>query len=213
MKEIDVKYKKDKKGVVPTQGYEEDFAYDMYASKGVLVPPLTFKSIKVPTGLRTEFNPLEVGMKVSLRSGVASKTPLVLSNSPGIIEGTYRGELQILVRNSFIDSHLVNFAFNLKGERVYLKDIPSYVLKEARNFYEEETELLGYDDVGEEHYETVYRRLVPRGTVYIAEKDRLAQLHMSSKYKINWCPTKKLTETVRGEKGIGSSGIKNKEEN
>ncbi|WP_220428491.1 hypothetical protein, partial [Streptococcus lutetiensis] len=89
MKKLEVMYKKEKGAVKPTQGYEGDFAFDMYASEGRLVPPLTFRSVPVPTNLKTAFDPIEAGMFISLRSGCASKTPLIVSNSPGIVEGTY----------------------------------------------------------------------------------------------------------------------------
>jgi dUTPase len=206
VKQIDVFYNKTKHGKVPTQGYPGDFAYDMYVSKGTLVPPLTFKSIMVETDLRTAFDPVEVGMKISLRSGAAAKTPLVVPNTPGIVEGTYRDGLKILVRNSFIDSRLVDFAFTVEGKRIPVKDIPPQVLTRARQFYNEETELLGYEGVTPEVQEMVYKTHVPAGTVYIAKHDRIAQMHFQEKVAANFIPKEDLPDSVRGEKGMGSSG-------
>lgn len=209
MKQIDVLYNLSKDGVEPTQGYELDYAYDVYASKGVLVPPLTFKSVRIHTGLRTAFDPELVGLMANLRSGIAANTPLILSNGTGIIEGTYRGEIQILVRNSFIDNSLVPFVLTLKGEQVPISELPKEVLEEARRFYEEETNLLGYEGIDKTVQQIAYQTVVPRGTIYIQKHERVAQLSLSDKFSINWIETDKLPESVRQEGGLGSSGVKN----
>jgi dUTPase len=209
MKQIDVLYNLSKDGLEPTQGYELDYAYDVYASKGVLVPPLTFKSVRIHTGLRTAFDPELVGLMANLRSGIAANTPLILSNGTGIIEGTYRGEIQILVRNSFIDNSLVPFVLTLKGEQVPISELPKEVLEEARRFYEEETNLLGYEGIDKTVQQIAYQTVVPRGTIYIQKHERVAQLSLSDKFSINWIETDKLPESVRQEGGLGSSGVKN----
>jgi dUTPase len=209
MKQIDVLYNLSKDGLAPTQGYELDYAYDVYASKGVLVPPLTFKSVRIHTGLRTAFDPELVGLMANLRSGIAANTPLILSNGTGIIEGTYRGEIQILVRNSFIDNSLVPFVLTLKGEQVPISELPKEVLEEARRFYEEETNLLGYEGIDKTVQQIAYQTVVPRGTIYIQKHERVAQLSLSDKFSINWTETDKLPESVRQEGGLGSSGVKN----
>jgi dUTPase len=204
---LDVLYKKDYNAVAPTQGYEDDFAYDLYASEGVLVPPLTFKSIQVPTGLRTAFDPKVYGMKINLRSGTAASTPLILSNSTGIIEGTYRGEIKLLVRNSFIDSRAVDFAFTAKGERIAVKDIPKSVLQRAKEFFNKETKLLGYEKATSQIEKEIFVTKVPAGTVYIAEGDRIAQMHFAEKVHANFIEHEgDLPESVRGTGGFGSSG-------
>lgn len=212
MEEIKVLYKKTKNGKVPTQGYPDDFAYDIYTSKGVLVPPLTFKSVQVETDLKMAFDPIKAGMKVSLRSGAASKTPLIVSNSPGIVEGTYRDGIKILVRNTFIDNRLVDFAFNSRGERIPVSHIPPAVLTQARRFYNDETELLEYGEIAPEVKDKVYKTHVPAGTIYVAKGDRIAQIHYQSRLPATFEPTDELPESTRGERGLGSSGVRAKEE-
>ncbi|AMQ66629.1 putative deoxyuridine 5'-triphosphate nucleotidohydrolase-like protein [Bacillus phage Shbh1] len=207
LKKIEVLYNT-KNGVRPSQGYEGDFAYDIYASEGRLVPPLTFKSVPIPTDLKIAFDPSDIGMKISLRSGVANNTPLVISNAPGIVEGTYRGEVKVLVRNTFIDNRLVEFAFNEKGERIAVKNIPTKVLESARKFYDEETELLNYEGVTPEISKMVFKTHVPAGTVYIAKHTRFAQVHFQNKVFAEFVKADTLPESVRGEKGFGSSGSK-----
>lgn len=208
MKKIEVMYKEGKNVKEPTQGYPGDFAYDIYASKGVLVPPLTFKSIMVETDLKMAFDPIEAGMKVSLRSGAAANTPLLVSNSPGIVEGTYRDGIKVLIRNSFIDNRLVDFAFNLKGERIPVSSIPKEVMARALKFYNEETTKLGYGDTSPEVKKMVYKTHVPAGTIYIAKGDRPAQIHFQEKVTAEFVPTNTLPDSVRGTGGLGSSGHK-----
>ena len=206
MKNLTVLYKKEKGALKPTQGYENDFAYDIYAAEGRLVPPLTFRSVIVPTNLKLAFDPLVAGMQISLRSGAAAKTPLIVSNSPGIVEGTYRGGVGILVRNSFIDSHLVDFVMTVEGKRLPVSKVPAKVLKAAKKFYDEETELLGYDKVSEDLQKSLYKSVVPRGTVYIAKHDRIAQVSFAEKIVADFKEAEVLPESVRQENKFGSSG-------
>ena len=209
MKEIEVFYLGNKPGVTePTQGYEGDVAYDVYAAEGRLIPPLTFRSVVVPTNLHTAFDPEEAGMKLALRSGAAVKTPLLVSNAPGIIEGTYRGNIGILLRNSFIDNSLVNFVFDLNGEKVPLAKVPNSVKKEARRFFDEELARLGYDKPNADMDKALFKTAVPRGTMYVAKGDRPAQIYFSKKIKAKFTPVDTLPESIRGENGKGSSGTK-----
>lgn len=207
-KTVEVLFNVSKDGLKPTQGYEDDYAYDVYANRGVLVPPLTFKSVRIHTGLRTAFDPKLVGLKANLRSGIAANTPLILANGTGIIEGTYRGEIQILVRNSFIDNSLVDFVLTVKGEKIPVSKLPKEVLEEARRFYEEETALLGYEGIDKTVQQIAYKTIVPRGTLYIQKHERVAQLSLADKFAINWIEADTLPESVRGENGTGSSGVK-----
>jgi dUTPase len=208
LKEIEVLYLEKDGLTVPTQGYDEDFAYDVYAAEGRLIPPLTFRSVVVPTNLHTAFDPLAAGMKIALRSGVAFRTPLIVSNAPGIIEGTYRGNIGILLRNSFIDNSLVNYVYGLKGEKIPLSEVPNVVKKEARKFFDEETEILGYDKTEGELKKVLFKTAVPKGTMYIAKGDRPAQMYFSPKIKATFKAADSLPDSTRGENGKGSSGTK-----
>lgn len=206
MNEIEVLYTLGKNGIKPTQGYEDDYAHDVYASEGKIVPPSSFKSIMIPTELKTAFDPIEAGLKVSLRSGIALKTPLIVSNAPGIIEGDYRNGIGILVRNTFIDNSLVDFLFDEKGNKVMVDKVPNKILKEAREFHLAEAEQLGYGELNEETQKMLYKTHVPRGTVYIAKHTRIAQLHMQAKLHLSLTRVNELPESIRGERGFGSSG-------
>lgn len=209
MKELEVFYNTTE-GLKPTQGYEDDFAYDMYASEGTLVSPLTFKSVIIPTDLKTAFDPIEAGMHVSLRSGAAFNTPLIMANSPGIIEGTYRNGIGIIVRNCFIDNSPVDFVFDIKGNRVPLSEVPNVVKKKARKLFDEENERLGYAPSASELGKAMFKTKVPRGTVYVAKHDRIAQMFFAPKYQAKFIEEQNLPETVRGTGGFGSSGSSKK---
>lgn len=211
MQELDVLYQLGENGLKPTQGYDDDFAYDMYAAVGSLVPPLTFKAVVIPTQFKTAFDPTQAGELVALRSGIGFNTPLIITNAPGIIEGTYRGEHNILVRNMFIDNGLVPFAFDIKGNKIALSAIPKPVLAEARKNYEEESEKLGYDSLNDLQAQVLFKTVVPRGTIYVAKHDRIAQLFYVNKIKANFKEVDSLPESVRGEGKFGSSGSNAKE--
>lgn len=204
-------YKKDEAGlVVPTQGYEGDVAHDLYASEGAIIPPLTFQSVAIKTSLKTAFEPTVAGMYLALRSGVALRTPLVMSNAPGIIEGTYRNGINILVRNTFIDNSLVDFVITTEGKRLPLAKVPHQVLKTARKFYEAETELLGYEGLDSVSQKNAFIKLVPRGTVYVARHERIAQMFFLEKIHPELKGMTSLPDSVRGENGLGSSGTHKK---
>lgn len=209
MKEIRVLYKLGENGLLPTQGYEDDYAMDVYAAKGVLVPPLTFRSIIIPTDLHTAFDP-SFGMKVSLRSGIASKTPLIMPNAPAIIEGSYRGNIGVIVRNSFIDNRPVDYVLDVKGNKVPLEKVPAPVKKAARQFFEEELELLGYENSKSPYFKEMFKTKVPCGTVYIRKHERIAQIHFQEKIFVKFVKEDNLPKSTRGEGGFGSSGVEAK---
>jgi dUTPase len=209
-KELDVYYLDNGEVTVPTQGYDEDFAYDVYAAEGVFVPPLSFQSVMIPTNLYTAFDATQAGMHLAIRSGTAKKTPLIIPNSPAIIEGTYRNQIGILVRNTFIDNSPVSFVILPDQSKMRLDDVPNSIKKAARAFFEEEMELLGYgNDIESTQGKKLFRSLVPRGTMYIPKGTRIAQMYFSDKYKANFKPVSELPESVRGEGGFGSSGVTN----
>ena len=81
----------------PTYAHDTDACADIYASQNVIVPAHTL-SIKVPTGLRIAL-PEGWVAKIAPRSSIGAKTGLRLSNSIGIIDADYRGEIGVLYDN------------------------------------------------------------------------------------------------------------------
>lgn len=212
MESLDVFYNVGENGVTPTQGYEDDFAYDLYTSEGAVVPPVSFKSTMLYTEVRQAFDPKKAGMKVNLRSGVSSETPLILSNGTGIVEGTYRDQVKILVRNTFIANKLLEYAFDPKGNQVPVEDIPEEVLQKGREHIENELEVLGFGVLAEEVKDALFVTHVPAGTIYIPKNTRIAQASFAPKMEVNYIHSEDLEESERGENGVGSSGIGKKGE-
>lgn len=96
-------------------------------------------TIIVPTGLKFAI-PEGYEIQVRPRSGISSRTPLRISNSPGTIDSGYRDELGIIVTNtseicnfSYDDSILIDSHGNRKGNYLIRKGdrIAQLVLKEV----------------------------------------------------------------------------------
>ena len=84
-------------GQAPTYAHDTDACADVYASKDITIPAHSC-STKVPTGLRIAL-PEGWVAKIAPRSSIGAKTGLRLSNSIGIIDADYRGEIGILYDN------------------------------------------------------------------------------------------------------------------
>lgn len=84
-------------GQAPTYAHETDACADVYASQDITIPAHSFSN-KVPTGLRIAL-PEGWVAKIAPRSSIGAKTGLRLSNSIGIIDADYRGEIGVLYDN------------------------------------------------------------------------------------------------------------------
>ena len=87
----------DNEKYIPTYAHETDACADIYASQEVTIPAHSL-SVKVPTGLRIAL-PEGWVAKIAPRSSIGMKTGLRLSNSIGIIDADYRGEIGVLYDN------------------------------------------------------------------------------------------------------------------
>lgn len=81
----------------PTYAHDTDAAADIYALEDMTLPAHSISN-KVRTGLRVAL-PEGWVMKLAPRSSIGAKTGLRLSNSIGIIDAGYRGEIGILYDN------------------------------------------------------------------------------------------------------------------
>ena len=105
---------------VPTYAHETDAAADIYAMDKTVLPPHTY-GIKLRTGIKIQ---LPEGWQALIlpRSSIGAKTPLRLSNSVGLIDSGYRGELGVLYDNTSDEPYTVN-----AGDRIaQLLVMPSY---------------------------------------------------------------------------------------
>lgn len=81
----------------PTYAHNTDAAADLYAAKDIVIPAHSCGT-KVPTELYIAL-PDRWFAAILPRSSIGAKTPLRLSNSVGIIDSDYRGEIGILYDN------------------------------------------------------------------------------------------------------------------
>ena len=99
--DFELPIKLDKGGRAPTYAHETDACADVYALKDTTILAHSL-STTVPTGLRIAL-PEGWVAKIAPRSSIGAKTGLRLSNSIGIIDADYRGEIGVLYDN-FSDS-------------------------------------------------------------------------------------------------------------
>lgn len=83
--------------IVPTQAHAGDAGSDLYAVEGVVLEP--GDRAKVPTGVAVAIPDGHAGL-ILPRSGLAHKHGITLTNTPGLIDSGYRGELQVLMLNT-----------------------------------------------------------------------------------------------------------------
>ena len=105
---------------VPTYAHDTDAAADIYAMDDVILAPHTYGN-KLRTGIKIQ---LPEGWQALIlpRSSIGAKTPLRLSNSVGLIDSGYRGELGVLYDNTSDEPYTVN-----AGDRIaQLLVMPSY---------------------------------------------------------------------------------------
>ena len=104
----------------PAYAHDTDACADLYALENIVVRAHTYGN-KIRTGVKIQLSEGWVAM-IYPRSSIGAKTPLRLSNSVGIIDSGYRGELGVLYDN--ISDH----DYEIKaGDRIaQLMVMPSY---------------------------------------------------------------------------------------
>lgn len=107
----------------PTYAHDTDAAADLYALEDTHILPETYGN-KIRTGVRIQLPEGWMAM-IFPRSSTGLKTPLRLSNSVGIIDSGYRGELGVLFDNTSVSTIDIK-----KGDRIaQLMVMPSYRFK------------------------------------------------------------------------------------
>ncbi len=121
---------------LPAYVHSGDAGMDVCAAEEVLIGP--GDTLIVPTGLKFAI-PGGYEIQVRPRSGITSRTPLRISNSPGTIDSGFRDELGIIVTNtseicsySYDDAITIDSHGNRKGNYLIRKGdrIAQLVLKE-----------------------------------------------------------------------------------
>ena len=122
---------------VPTYAHETDAAADLYAIDKTIIPAHSYGN-KLRTGVKIQ---LPEGWLAFIlpRSSIGAKTPLRLSNSVGLIDSGYRGELGVLYDNTSDEDYQIN-----AGDRIaQLLVMPSY------RFQAKVVDILASSDRGE----------------------------------------------------------------
>lgn len=88
----------DKGAKIPTYAHETDAAADLYAMEDQVIAAHTYGN-KIDTGVKIQLPEGWLAM-ILPRSSMGTKTPLRLSNSVGLIDSGYRGELGVLYDNT-----------------------------------------------------------------------------------------------------------------
>ena len=133
----------------------------------------------VVVGTGVSFEPPEgYGVMLYPRSGISSKTPLRFANSVGVIDNDYRGEVKVLLENA-------------RPKDPKLRVIPAY--------YTIDGELVENDHK---------YGFLPEGTIVVQRGDRIAQAMPIKIEQVQLTLVKKLSNTERGEGGLGSTGTK-----
>jgi dUTP pyrophosphatase len=117
---IELPIKLEEGAQVPTYAHDTDAAADLYALEDTNLNAHTYGN-KIRTGVSIQLPEGWLAL-ILPRSSMGTKTPFRLSNSVGLIDSGYRGELGVLYDNtSDIDS------FIRKGDRIaQLLVMPSY---------------------------------------------------------------------------------------
>lgn len=107
----------------PTYAHDSDAAADMYALEDIEIPART-NSTPVKTGVHIQLPEGWVAFLLP-RSSIGAKTPLRLSNSVGVIDSGYRGEVRALYDNISDEPYQIH-----KGDRIaQMLVMPSYRFK------------------------------------------------------------------------------------
>lgn len=108
---------------VPTYAHDTDAAADLYAMESLVVQGNTLGN-KIRTGVKIQLPEGWLALIIP-RSSIGAKTPLRLSNSVGLIDSGYRGELGVLYDNISDSPYTIN-----AGDRIaQLLIMPSYRFK------------------------------------------------------------------------------------
>lgn len=85
---------------INNKNHNDDCGYDLYVPDTIIIPAKSI-SYKINFHISTKMtnNNNNVGFMIVPRSSMGSKTPLRLSNSIGIVDAGYRGNIMVIVDN------------------------------------------------------------------------------------------------------------------
>lgn len=104
---------------LPKYANKDDAGMDIRAAIDCILKPR--EKTVIPTGIKMVI-PRGYQVEIRPRSGLSSKTPLIISNSPGTIDGGYRDELGVIIENSSLEGDNIYF-INEKGNKQGIYEI------------------------------------------------------------------------------------------
>lgn len=120
---IELPIQLDEGAQVPTYAHDSDAAADLYALEDTDLNAHTYGN-KIRTGVHIQLPEGWLAM-ILPRSSIGAKSPFRLSNSVGLIDSGYRGELGVLYDNTSEDNLYIH-----KGDRIaQMLIMPSYRFK------------------------------------------------------------------------------------
>jgi len=132
---------------VPLPKYETAGSAGMdiraFVASDLAIPPMG--RAKIPTGLFLEI-PEGYEAQIRPRSGLALKWGVTLMNSPGTIDSDYRGELEVILINTGIESFTVK-----NGDRIaqmVISPVVRAVISEAEQLSETKRGAGGFGSTG-----------------------------------------------------------------
>jgi len=169
--------------VVPRYATELAAGFDLVAVEDVIIAP--GETALVPLGFAIEIPP-GYELQIRPRSGISWKTKLRVSNSPGTVDGDFRGEVKVIVDN-----------------------IAQPVIWDI-DFNQREVEFLKTKIVTQIDGTTAKLDWMPRldGTYIIRKGDRIAQGVMAAVERVTFAVVDELSETVRKSGGFGHTGTR-----
>lgn len=184
LREIPVKIKRlHPDAVIPKYATDLAAGFDLVAIDDVIIAPGETKLI--PLGFAVEI-PEGFEMQIRPRSGVTATTKLRVANSPGTVDGDFRGEVRVIVDNIV---------------RPQISDINSD-RREIEYWKTDFVTQLDGNDVKLDWHVRLKR------TYIIRKGDRVAQGVIAPVYRADFIEVDELGETERGDGGFGSTGMK-----
>lgn len=104
--DFELPIKTGEKGQVPTYAHTTDAAADIYAAETITLAPHSLSN-KIKTDIKIAL-PEGWAAAILPRSSIGAKTGLRLSNSVGIIDSDYRGEIGVLYDNISDSEYTIN---------------------------------------------------------------------------------------------------------
>lgn len=133
MTKIDFTVANEDQNLVPVKAHVGDAGYDLKSAEDVTIPAGGKNIVMVHTGVRIALPQQSTDWcwcaYVLPRSGLSKNTHLQITNSPGLIDSGYRGEICVLMRN-YGDTDYIIHKYDRIAQLV-IAGVPTVVMENA----------------------------------------------------------------------------------